>query len=360
MHIALVSTSCVPVPPLRYGGTELVIAELASALVALGHQVTTFATGDSHPAGILRACFDRAHWPPDPYRDLVHAHHACRELQKGVVRADVVHVHTGMALPFAHDLDAPVIHTVHHQREESLAEFYRYFRNTEYVMISARQSALHPELEHRRVIHHGLDPARYRLGPGTGGYVAFLGRLAREKGPDVAIDAAQMARVPIRLAGEAHAVDRDFAARELRPRLARPGVQALGEADHAQKLALLGDARALLFPIDWEEPFGLVMIEAMLCGTPVIAFPRGSVPEVVEHGVTGFLVHDAADMARAISAAAALDRRAIRRRAEERWSHLRMAREHLEAYADCIRRHPSERGRSEVCARTSVSAGHRA
>lgn len=343
MHIALISTTCVPVPPPRYGGTELIIAELARELVALGHRVTTFATGDSTPAGDLCSLFPRAMWPPDPYTDLAHVHYAFRELRHRLQRVDIVHAHTAVALPFAHFIDAPVVYTVHHHRVERLTEFYRYFAEVAYVMISRRQSELHPDVLNRCVVHHGLDPGRFRLGEGDGGYVAFLGRFAPEKGPHVAIDAARMAGVAIKLGGEAHWSDREYFKTEVEPRLALPGVEWIGEADHAKKQTLLGGARALLFPIDWEEPFGLVMIESMLCGTPVIAFRRGSVPEVVEDGVTGFIVDDPAQMAAAIARAASLDRAAVRRRAEERWSAARMARQYLDVYTECARRYRTAR-----------------
>jgi glycosyltransferase involved in cell wall biosynthesis len=207
MRIALISTPYVPVPPPRYGGTELVVAELASALQTLGHEVTTFATGDSRPAGELRAHFARAIWPPDPYIDLAQANYACREIRHTDPPFDVVHAHIAAALPFSRFIDAPMVYTVHHDRVDGLAQFYQEFADVQYVMISQRQSTLHPEIPDRRVVHHGLDPARYAVGAGTGGYVAFLGRLAKEKAPHLAIDAASRAGVPLLIGGEAHWLD---------------------------------------------------------------------------------------------------------------------------------------------------------
>lgn len=339
MRIALISTPCIPVPPPRYGGTELVVAELASALQSLGHSVTTFATGDSRPVGELRARFPRAIWPPDPYLELLQANYACREIRHADPPFDVVHAHIAAVLPFSRFMDAPMVYTVHHDRVEGMVHFYQEFSNVEYVMISRRQCDLHDEVPNRAVVHHGLDPSRYRLGDGRGGYVAFLGRLAREKAPHVAIDAARAAGVPLLVGGEAHWVDQDYYHDEVEPRLSLPGVRPLGEVGQSKKVELLGGARALLFPVEWEEPFGLVMIEAMLCGTPVIAFPRGSVPEVVEEGVTGFVVRDVDEMAAAIQRVGQIDRRMVRARAEQRWSHLRMAQDYLAVYSAAIERY---------------------
>jgi glycosyltransferase involved in cell wall biosynthesis len=191
MHIALISTACVPVPPVRYGGTELIIGDLANALTTLGHHVTTYATGDSNPSGELRKHFSRAVWPPNLHNEIVHAHYACRDVPLRRPCIDVVHAHTEAALSFAHFIDVPVVYTVHHRRDEQLLDFYQYFSTVEYVMISQRQSETQSEVPNRRVVHHGLDLRRYHLGEGRGGYVAFLGRFAAYKGPHLAIDAAR-------------------------------------------------------------------------------------------------------------------------------------------------------------------------
>jgi glycosyltransferase involved in cell wall biosynthesis len=338
MHVAMISTSCVPVPPPRYGGTELVIHELVRALVHRGHRVTVYATGDSKPSGELRSYFQHAVWPPDLHLELIHAHWACFDLLRRRDRPDVVHMHTPVALTFAQSLHLPVVYTVHHQREQHFVDFYRYFGDADFAMISKRQSELHPEIDHRHVVHHGVDPAAYVPGDGGGGYLAFLGRFAPEKGPHIAIDVARAAGVPLIMAGDVHPHEQLFFEREMLPRLDLDGVRWIGEADHTMKQTLLGGARATLFPIDWEEPFGLVMIESMLCGTPVIAFKRGSAPEVVENGVTGFIVDTPAEMVRAVRDARSLDRAAIRRRAEMCWSADRMAGRYLQVYERAIAR----------------------
>jgi glycosyltransferase involved in cell wall biosynthesis len=336
MRIAMISTPFVAVPPPRYGGTELIVAELVTGLAAAGHEVTLFATGDSRPPeqAELRARFDRAHWPPDPYVELDHAAFAVEEILADSRNYDVVHAHVPAALPFARMLDMPMVYTVHHDDGAEYVRLQALYRRSRahFVAISARQRALMQELADARVIHHGLDAACHRFGAGDGGYCAFLGRFACEKGPHAAIDAARAAGVPIRLAGAPHWRDHDYFEREIGARLCRPGVAAIGEVGGKEKRDFLADACALLFPVDWEEPFGLVMIEAMLSGTPVLAFARGSVPEIVEDGVTGFICRDVDDMAARLRAIGRFDRAACRQRALERWTSARMVRDYVSLY----------------------------
>jgi glycosyltransferase involved in cell wall biosynthesis len=341
MRIALVSSCAVSVPPRAYGGTELVVAELAKNLTRLGHDVTTFATGDSEPTGKLRWRFEKPVWPPYESAELRHAAYAWQEITAKAGAFDIVHTHQAPSLALAAIARAiRTVYTIHHCRDERLLELYRDFPGAAYVGISQRQAELVPEIQLEDVILHGLDPDLYEAGSGDGNHVAFLGRFAKVKGPEAAIDAARRAGVTLRMGGDVHPPDREFFDREVRPRLAERAerVEWLGELSHVPKLSLLGDARALLFPIDWEEPFGLVMIESMLVGTPVIGFPRGSVPEVIEEGVTGFIVRDVAEMAARIRDLGSFDRARCRQRARERWSSLRMAREHEALYERLLTR----------------------
>lgn len=338
MRVALVSTCAVATPPKAYGGTELVVAELAKGLSALGHDVTLFATGDSSPAAPFRWHFPRPVWPPNELAELRHAAFAWHEIARDDF--DVVHVHHVAALPSTLAYRHPTVMTLHHERVEALVDFYRDFPDVAYVAISERQRELAPEIPVGHVVHHGLDPDAYPAGAGSGRYVAFLGRFAPEKAPHLAVDAALAAGMKLRIGGAAHDVPvaQRYFADELAPRLdaAGPRVEWLGELSHGPKIALLRDASALLFPIQWEEPFGLVMIEAMLVGTPVIALARGSAPEVIEDGVTGFVVRTREEMARAMKRAATIDRSRCRARARERWSHLRMAADYARVYEATI------------------------
>jgi glycosyltransferase involved in cell wall biosynthesis len=334
VRIALVSTPFVAVPPPAYGGTELVVHALARALARAGHAVTVFATGDSRVEG-ARALFDAPVWPPEPYAELLHARHAAREIAAGAF--DVVHAHVPAMLAFADELPAPVVYTLHHVQDPALSRFYAHVRGVRYVAISHRQAGLVAPRPHH-VVHHGLDPALYPLcGPG-GDTAFFLGRLSWCKGPEVAVEAARRAGLRIVLAGRPHADDGPPRWDEtvLRPALAEPHVAWRPEADLAAKRRLFATARALLVPIRWEEPFGLVMIEAALAGCPVVAFPRGAAPEIVEDGRTGFLVEDVAEMASALRRAARLDRRRIQARARARFSAERMASAYAAVYRSAI------------------------
>jgi glycosyltransferase involved in cell wall biosynthesis len=321
----MISTPFIAVPPPRYGGTELVVWELVQGLRGLGHEVRLFTVGE--PGALYREPV----WPPDAYHEANHAAWSIGELLAGEVPPDVIHSHVAAALPLARFAPAPLVYTIHHERMDSLTSFYAMQRGVRLVAVSDRQRALLPELHGLERVHHGLDPARYPLGPG-GGPALFLGRLSREKGPHVAIDVARRAGAPLDLAGEAHWRDSDYYDGEVAPRLG-VGVRLLGEVTYEQKLPLLQRARALLFPIAWEEPFGLVMIEAMFTGTPVVALARGSVPELIDEGVTGWVCPDEGMMVARLKALDGFDRERCRRRAIERFGRHRMVNEYLELYA---------------------------
>jgi len=230
----------------------------------------------------------------------------------------------------------PLVYTIHHARDKQLSAFYEYYAGVQYVAISEDQRRREIALPHVAVIHHGLDPDKYAYtSKPAGDYVCFIGRFSRIKGPHVAIDAAQRAGVAIRIAGEVHQPDEAWANLELRPRLRQAHVTELGSIGQDEKAPLLSQARALLAPIEWNEPFGLVLIEAMLSGCPVVAFPRGSVPELVEEGVTGFMVRSLeqmVDLIRPGGAVDAFDRMRCRQRAVERFSADRMVADHLALY----------------------------
>ena len=335
MRVSIMSTSAVDVPPRAYGGTERFLADLAEGLVERGHEVVVYATGRSSPAGHLRWHFEEPIWPPNAERELEHATWAWRDIAGGDF--DVVHINSPEALLAPdRDLEIPTVLTIHNDRNAGIMDLIRRAPPAHVVAISKRQAELVPEIACSAIIHHGLATRLYPAGTG-GDHVAFLGRLSPEKAPHLAIEAARAAGVRLRIGGPRRPTPygRDpYFDQVLGPSIDRAGgdVEWLGELDHGRKLELLHGASALLVPLEWEEPFGLVMIEAMLVGTPVIAFGRGSAPEVVEPGLTGFVVGNAAEMASAIPKAAQLDRSACRARAVERWSADRMASEYERLY----------------------------
>jgi glycosyltransferase involved in cell wall biosynthesis len=352
MRIAMISTPFVPVPPHHYGGTELVVYELVEALLDRGHEVTLFATGDSGSRAPLRSLYPRAQWPPGWFTDLNHTAWAMGEATQGSY--DVIHAHSPAALALGRVTPAvPLIYTLHHAHEAELSEYYAHYPEVTFAAISGDQSRRETGVLRCTVIHHGLDPSRYRWTFRPASFVCFVGRLAREKGIHTAIDAAERAGVSIRVAGEVHPPDREFGRLQVAPRLNRPHVTYLGCIGNAQKVPLLRDARALLFPIEWNEPFGLTLIEAMLSGCPVVAYRRGSVSELVEHGVTGLIAEsfeELVDFIRPGGPVDRLDRQAIRASAVERFNQRRMAAEYERLYEHVVAETTSTDGRWPITA----------
>jgi glycosyltransferase involved in cell wall biosynthesis len=333
VRIALISTPFIRVPPIGYGGTELFCAELAEELHARCHEVTLFTTGDSASSCERRSLYPRPEWPPSPYDDINHVAWAFAEIARDDF--DVVHLNSAVGLPFGRQVAAPVVYTLHHHRIEAMSRLYARHPRATYVAISRRQLELEIPLADATVIHHGVAPDRYPPSVRDQGYLLHLGRYAPEKGTHLAIDAARVAGLKIVLAGRVHDQDTGYFAAEVAPRLSRPGVEELGEAGHACKVALLRGARAMLLPLQWEEPFGLVAVEAMLCGTPVLGFPRGSFPEIIDEGVTGFLApaDDVEALGRLATRLTGFDRAACARRARERFSIARMTSAYEALYA---------------------------
>jgi glycosyltransferase involved in cell wall biosynthesis len=342
LHIAMIAPPCIATPPPKYGGTELVVAELIDGLLDLGHRVTLFGAPGSR-GGFRRTCavrapLGRAVWPPSDAAEALHARLALAEIRASPEPFDVIHGHCPIAVGDLEAAGLPAVTTLHHAREPKYSVRYRRHGLIHYAFISARQRELEVARPLAATVHHGLDPHRYPLGIGDAGHAAFLGRFSACKGLHDAIDAARAAGVPLKAAGRPHAPDGSYFTEQVQPRLDGGGVELVGEADHPAKLALLSGARALLFPISWEEPFGLVMVEAMLCGTPVIAYARGAAPEVVDEGVTGFVVESVDEMAQVLRRLerSGFDRAACRARAIERFGASRMAEDYLALYARAI------------------------
>jgi glycosyltransferase involved in cell wall biosynthesis len=336
MKIAMISTPFLTVPPRDYGGTELVVYELVEGLIRRGHEVTLFATGDSRTSARLRWIYNGPQWPPHHLPDVDHVTWAMREVAREG-DFDVVHAHSPVALGLRRLIRQPgLVYTLHHHRDSHLSSFYRNCHDAHFVAISRDQARREIPLPRLSVVHHGLDPYAFSVSLHPSEYVCFLSRLAEVKGPATAIDVARQAGLPIRVAGSVHPVDQSYAHRELVHRLRQKHVTHLGPVGLEAKVRLLRDARALLAPITWNEPFGLNVIEAMLSGCPVVGFPRGSLPELIESGITGFLVRDAGEMAAVIGKGGPLDgfdRLRCRARAIEQFSNDRMVAEYEDLYA---------------------------
>jgi glycosyltransferase involved in cell wall biosynthesis len=334
MRIAMISTPFLSVPPRDYGGTELVVYELVEGLLDRGHDITLFATGDSRTQARQHALYPTPQWPPAPLTDLNHVSWAMTRVAGG--EYDVVHAHSAVALALGRLVPGlPLVYTLHHTHESSMSDYYRHFPEAEYVAISHDQAHRETGVRTCTVIHHGLDPARYHWSQHPEPYVCFVARFAPEKGAHTAIDVAALAGVPIRVAGDVHPPNVGYFHAEVESRLRLPHVTYLGWIGTERKVPLLCGARALVAPIDWNEPFGLTFIEAMLSGCPVVTFGRGSVPELIEHGVTGFIAHSVEEMAHLIRPGGpvdALDRQRIRAHAVHRFSRGRMAAEYERVY----------------------------
>ncbi|HUJ24596.1 MAG TPA: glycosyltransferase family 4 protein, partial [Myxococcales bacterium] len=316
------STPHLSVPPAGYGGTELVIGELARALTARGVEVVLYATGDSYVPGVeVRSVLATPRWPPDRRLERVHAAWSLRDAARDG-GFDVVHLHGPGAVEVSDLSPAPAICTLHHDLDPELSALYGRRPRVRLVGISHSQARREPA-RCWAVVHHGLDPSRFTPMPDQG-YLLFLGRYDRVKGARQAIEVAARAGLPLVMAGKPH--ERDYYQEEVLPLVRRNNVLDVGPVGGAAKAALIARSRAVLFPIQWEEPFGLVMIESLLCGVPVLATARGSVPEIIEDGVTGILCDDASELSTAARTADRLfDRARIRRIAQERWSADRMA-----------------------------------
>ncbi len=337
-RVALISTPFISVPPREYGGTELIVAELAQALPRLGFEVVVYTTGDSALPGIeCRSYFPTPIWPPEEGPERTHAAFALRDIARDPRGFDLIHSHTVQAVSLAGLARAPMVHTMHHDAEPSLSQIYAAVPGVTRVAISHSQARREPAGAHA-VVHHGLSTERFPSRP-DGGYLLFIGRYTRVKAPHLAVRIARRAGLPIVLAGRPHDEPggEDYFPKELQPLLSLPGVTDRGPVGGEQKAALIAGARALVFPIQWEEPFGLVMIEAMLSGVPVLALDRGSVREVVDEGITGTVCADEEELVAAAKGAGRFDRALVRAHAQRRFSATHMAERYLRLYQSVLR-----------------------
>ena len=336
MKIAQVAPLTEAVPPKFYGGTERVVAYLTDALVELGHDVTLFASGDSLTKAKLAPIWPRALRLDPGVKD--HFVPVFMELEMVGRRAhefDVIHAHLDyFGYPMLRMLDVPSVSTLHGRLDlPELPALYGVYGDMPVVSISDSQRGPLPQANYVATIHHGLPQHLLDRGSGDGGYLAFLGRISPEKAPDAAIRIAARAGMRLKIAAKVDRVDEQYFKSTIEPMLSQGHVEFIGEIAEHQKSDFLGNAAGLLFPIAWREPFGLVMIEAMACGTPVIAFDNGSVPEVIEDGVTGFIVGNENEAVEALRGLATLDRSRIRAEFDLRFTAQHMAQNYLKLYS---------------------------
>lgn len=339
MKIAQVAPLFESVPPQGYGGTERVVSCLTEELVRQGHQVTLFASGDSvTKARLCAPCprslrRDASCVEPNAYHTLM-----LERVYQEASAFDLVHFHTdSLHLPLSRRLRAPVVYTLHGRLDlPELAPLFQEFREIPYVSISNAQREPLPWVNWQATVYHGLARSTYTFRERPGDYLAFVGRISPEKQVDHAIEIARRAGLPLRIAAKVDPRDAAYYDCVAKLWLHDPMVEFLGEIGGREKDALLGNARALLFPIDWPEPFGLVMIEALACGTPVVAYRRGSVPEVLEHGRTGFIVDGIDEAVAAVARIGEIDRRQCRSAFEQRFSARRMVNDYLSVYQSLV------------------------
>jgi glycosyltransferase involved in cell wall biosynthesis len=335
MRIAQIAPLAESVPPKLYGGTERVVAWLVDELLELGHDVTLFASGDSKTNGRLHPVWPRAlrlgQARTDPnaiYAILLET------IARHAKEFDVLHVHIDwLHLPLLRRLGVPLVTTLHGRLDlPGLPDVVRAFQDAHFVSISNDQRVSLPGAKWCATVYHGLPVSQFRPSWERGHYLAFLGRLSADKGPEDAIRIARAAGMPLRIAAKVPRGETRYFRQKIEPQVDGEQVRLVGEINEKAKQPFLSEAAALLFPINWPEPFGLVMIEAMACGTPVIAYRSGSVPEVIDDGVTGFIVDGERQAIDAVGKIANLDRRRIRDTFERRFSAARMATDYLHCY----------------------------
>ncbi|HAR99816.1 MAG: hypothetical protein US57_C0001G0023 [Candidatus Moranbacteria bacterium GW2011_GWC2_37_73] len=343
MRIALLAPLWKTVPPQKYGGSELVVANLAKGLTALGHEVTTFACGGSEVTGKLLPVIDR------PMYDLVggfdwkgikqYEFLSFFELGKRIKDFDIVHNHMGFhPIALAPFMNIPFVTTLHSSLPPDFPYLADAFREYPFISISESQRNLAPELNYAATIYHGIDTANFklRLGGDGNGFV-FLGTLSENKGLDIAVNTARELNIPLTIAGEIRENDKAFLEEKVFPYVDGKQIRFIGEVGHEEKVRLFCEADAMLFPSRWSEAFGLVMVEALACGTPVIALDNGAVHEVLHDGVTGFIVKDEKAFIEAAKKVKTLSRQACRAEAENRFDILVMARAHEKMYKSLLK-----------------------
>jgi glycosyltransferase involved in cell wall biosynthesis len=352
MKIGQVAPLMESVPPRLYGGTERIVSYLTEELVRMGHEVTLFASGDSITSAQLVGCvptairLDANIHDPIPYYMLM-----LDRVRDAAEKFDILHFHIDQFhFPLFKSMAGRTVTTLHGRQDlPDIKPLYLGFPEMPLISISDAQREPVPKANFVATVHHGIPSDLYapNFDP-RGGYVAFLGRISPEKRPDRAIRIAQTLGIPLKIAAKIDRADEAYFREQIEPMLQGPGVEFIGEINERAKASFLSSARALLFPVDWPEPFGIVMIEAMACGTPVLAFEHGSVREVIDDGLTGRVVKSLDEAVTALPEVIALDRRKVRRRFEQRFSARRMAKDYLRLYEKLLSKSRSGRRRRPV------------
>jgi glycosyltransferase involved in cell wall biosynthesis len=333
MRIALIASPFIEVPPTHYGGTELFIAHLAEGLAKQGIKVVLYANGESTAACEVRYLYPRSEWPikDEIYSSTKDLNHTSWAIHDCWHETDIIHLNNVPGLAFAR-FDGPrFAYTIHHPHDAALSKFYSHFPGVEFVAISNFQQE-RESLFRVRTIHHGVDVRAYTLKTHKQPYFCFLGRIAPAKGAHLAIEVARRTGIPLKIAGEIQPIFRDYFETRVKPHVDGKFIQFVGEANLAEKNELLSNAMAMLFPIQWNEPFGLVMIEAMATGTPVLALSGGAVREVVADGVSGYVCSTLTELVRKARQSEVFNPLLVRRYVEENFSVGRMVDEYVALY----------------------------
>jgi glycosyltransferase involved in cell wall biosynthesis len=337
MRVALIAPPFIAVPPKKYGGTELFVAELAHGLQEKEIDVTVYTNGESTTDVPMRWLYPTGEWPlcHEVEASLKGLNHFAWAIQEAVRESDLIHINSAQGLSFGRFTDVPMVYTVHHSYEDRFAEFYQSYPEVSYVTISDFQRKK-LNMPNMRTIHHGVNPELYPMREGKREYLSFLGRIAHTKGTHLAIEIAQKAGIPLKIAGEVQPINKNYWETVIKPQVDGKFIEYVGEVGMEEKVDLLGHSLAMLFPVQWDEPFGLVMIEAMACGAPVLATPGGSVQEVVKDGVSGYVRQTTAELAEC-ARDLELPARTVRGYMEKKFSLERMTADYINLYSEILR-----------------------
>jgi glycosyltransferase involved in cell wall biosynthesis len=344
MRIGLIAPPFISVPPKDYGGTELFIAQLAEGLKKRGLEVVVYTNGESAVDVEKRWMYPTAQWPikVDGHSFLKDVEHSAWATQDAASYCDLLHLHAAPALTYSRFVDLPIVCTLHGPHDPKLSEIYAHYPQVHYVCISDSQCR-QESMPRMRTIHHGIDLSCYELRTDKQQYLSFIGRIAPIKGVHLAIDVAKRAGIPLKIAGDVQPMYRDYFEAKVKPEIDGQFIEYIGLADLRAKNELLGNSLAMLFPIQWNEPFGLVMVEAMACGTPVLALGGGSVVEVVQDGVSGYVCRSVRELAKRVTQLN-FDPAALRRYVEENFSLELMVAKYADLYSEAVAESAERRG----------------